>query len=69
MFGEIDGTYVVSGIVVSGALVFDYIAVRLKGCGYNGTREGIVTRSFWAEEVDVLTGCSDGRSLVLYLWL
>ena len=35
MFREISGTYVVSGAAVLVTLMFDYVAVRLRGCGYD----------------------------------
>ena len=36
--------------------MFDYIGVSLRGCGYDGTGDAIVTGSSWAEEVNVVSG-------------
>ena len=55
MFREIDGAYVECGAAVSATLVFNYIAVKLRGCRYKDVKDVIVNGSFWAEEVDVLS--------------
>ena len=56
MFREINSMYVVSSAVVLATLVFAYIAVRLRVCGYDVARDVTVTESFYTEEVDVLSG-------------
>ena len=45
-FIEVDVAYVISDAVILAALVLNYIAVRLKGCGYDDARGVIITRSF-----------------------
>ena len=39
MFGEISGMYMVSGVVVLVTLIFDYVPVRLRGCGNDDARD------------------------------
>ena len=56
MCKEFDGAYVVSCAMVSVTLVFDYIAMRLRGCGGHSARNIIIIWSFWAEEINVLSG-------------
>ena len=47
--------YVVSGVAVSATLMFDYVAVRLRGCGYDSAGDIVITGSFWAKKVNVLS--------------
>ena len=57
MFREVNGMNIRSGAAVLVTLAFDYIAVRLRGCGYDGARDIIfITGSSWAMGVDVLFG-------------
>ena len=54
-FRKVNGMHVVSGAAILAPLVFEYIAVRPRGCGNDDAGDVIVTGSFLAEEVDVLS--------------
>ena len=44
--GGVSGTYVMPGMAISAALMFHYIAVSLRDCGYDGAKDVIVNGSF-----------------------